>query len=508
MSSGTITHTNSAYSGLDKALLASLAGLVSFVIVEILLSPVWALAVLAVITIAVCSWYRPLWVVWAIAAVLPFEPFVLKWVGDELYIAARYASEALIYIVAGVTVIQKCVQGKRLSLGPLALPLATFAGIAVASAVANHNTLFDSAMGLRQIFRYMLLYVAVVLLAPHEKWTQGSMIGIAGIALFESVLGSVQALTGGSLDGFLMPTGQKFIESITLTMGTSGFWQEGQRVFATMGRYDQLGIFLSFVLLLVVGFLFENTNRKPSRFWWWVLGAGCVALVLTYSRAAWFGFAIGFAVCGIGIKRNWRIAAGYMAVLLLAVAMYASLGIAQHYRIDLPNQTLTERLFESVSIQRILGEYYALGRTYFLLHVPVNVLEHAPLLGVGPGMFGGGAAAALHNTEKYAELNLPYGINGTEGYIDNNWLSLLGETGYLGVAAYALILIVLARTALRVHRSSQSPLMRGLALGYCGALAAFAFQGFFATYFEVRTLAPYIWIFGGILAAEDMKILV
>ncbi len=505
MYSSIITRTNNAFSASDKALVVSLSALALFIALEILFSPFFALAIAGCIALAVCSWHRPLWVVVAIVCVLPFEPFALKWVGEEFYILARYVSESAIYALAGVTFIKKWIRTERLSLGSLGLPLALFAGVAVVSAIANHNDLFDSIMGLRQIFRFILLYAILAWIRPTERWILNLMRVIFCIAVFESMLGIAQALAGGRLDAFLMPSAQKFVDSITLTLGTTGFWEEGQRVFATMGRYDQLGTFLAVAVLMAIGFLLEKSKKLSTRFLWLTLGTGLVALALTYSRAAWFGFAIGLAVCGIAIKRNRHIAAGYIIAVMLAVGIYTTLGIAQQYRIDVPSQSFAERLFESVSVQRLFGEYYALGRTYFLLHVPRSVLEHAPLVGVGPGMFGAGAAAALHNTEKYAELNLPYGINGTEGYIDNNWLSLLGEMGYVGLIAYIFMFIALARIALRVYRSSNSQHMRALALGYCGALAAFAFQGFFATYFEMRTIAPYIWIFGGILAAEGMN---
>ena len=292
-----------------------------------------------------------------------------------------------------------------------------------------------------------------------------------------------------------------------MTGGTNIFWEEGQRIFATLGRYDQLGTFLCFFILLACGALYERGAVSPR--WKNILVVASVlavgALIVTYSRASWFGLLLGIAVVSLALKKDRRVAVGFLIAAFIAVGVYATLGLAQHYRIDVANQTIVERFFEAFSPERMKGEYYALGRMYFLSHTPPAVLAHAPLVGVGPGAFGAGVATALHATDGYTLLGLPYGINGTEGYVDNNWLSLLGETGYVGLVFYVVLLMILFRSALRVYHTHQAPLMKGLALGYCGALAAFAFQGLFATYFEVRTIAPYIWLFGGVFIAEEMK---
>ena len=134
-----------------------------------------------------------------------------------------------------------------------------------------------------------------------------------------------------------------------------------------------------------------------------------------------------------------------------------------------------------------------------MIQTPLKVVSAYPLFGAGPGQYGGGAAAALHNTEIYETVGLPFGIYGTTGQIDNNWMSLWGETGTLGLILYVWMMIALSIFSLRVYRISQSKFTKGLALGFLGGLLAVCFQAFLGTYFEVRTLGLYLWLIAGLV---------
>ena len=111
----------------------------------------------------------------------------------------------------------------------------------------------------------------------------------------------------------------------------------------------------------------------------------------------------------------------------------------------------------------------------------------------------------LANTSVYDKLGLPFGVYGTEGYIDNNWFSLWGEIGTLGLALYVWMFVILFRAANTIYRGSKDPLMRGMALGYMGATLAFALQALLGTYLEVRTISLYFWLFGAMLIVAGRR---
>jgi len=133
-------------------------------------------------------------------------------------------------------------------------------------------------------------------------------------------------------------------------------------------------------------------------------------------------------------------------------------------------------------------------------------VAQSPILGFGPGQYGAGAAAALHNTTVYEELGLPFGVFGTEGFIDNNWFSLWGETGTLGMLFYLWFMLGLFFMSLKTARESKDPYTQAMALGFCAALIGVAFNGFTSTIFEIRTISYYLWLYAGfvyVLAHRD-----
>jgi hypothetical protein len=316
----------------------------------------------------------------------------------------------------------------------------------------------------------------------------------------------LQAATGGALDTFLLPSVRKVYDAVQLTAGVDQTWAPGTRVFGTLGRYDQLGTFLCFFLLMVVAWLYElPALDRRRRYLWGLLALGGAALVLTASRASWFGFLGGALIIAAVIKRDRRVlwALGIFIVVMLAYLAYS--GLVVRYLVDSPTQPIIQRLFEVFSYERYRGEYYGFGRVYWFVQTPLLVVSHAPIFGWGPGTYGGGAAAALNNTHVYDALGLPYGVYGTEGYIDNNWFSLWGEVGTLGLALYVWIWVELWRVAWAVRKKAPDVLIRSVGLAYAGIIPALAFQALLGTYLEVRTIAAYFWLFGALLVVYAQR---
>jgi len=476
------------------------AATVVLAVIAVFTSPLKVLAVIITLIAIGLSITRPYLVVVALALWTPFEPFLLKFVPDELYVYARYFPEALIYLMAGLVTVHVLLERRKLPMTPIDLPFILFMITVLASAVLNLVAPSIALLGIRQIIRYIIFYYAVIYLAPPKARIRQTVLILFGIAAFESLLGIVQAALGGSIDAFLLPSEMKFYESIQLTVGVQQFWAPGQRVFATMGRYDQLGTYLAFFGLIAMGLIYEAKKHVEHKW----LGAFMLvllpALLLTYSRSSWFGFLLGFLVIGLWVKRDRRVAAGLVAFAIIIASVFLYEGVVVRYLVDVPQQTITERFLEAFSPESIKGAYYGLGRVYWWINTPLVVVRASPFFGVGPGQFGGGAAAALHNTTAYDKLGLPFGVYGTDGQIDCNWMSLWGETGTVGIIFYLAMMVVVARTALLVYKKSDDPWSRGLALGLLGAEASVAFQAFFGSYLEVRTLALFLWFIAALTA--------
>lgn len=480
-----------------------IGGVLLFLIVFV--SPWRVLAAMIGIALLFFVYYRSGWVMLFLAAFIPFEPFLLKFVPDELYVFSRFFSETLIYLLLAAVFLKYWVTGHKRKSTPIDLPFVLFLLTAVTGAVANFVEPSIAILGLRQIIRFMLFFFAVHAMRPRRETVRSLLIIMMIVVFFQSALGITQALTRGAIDPFLLPSERKVHESIQISVGTEQFWEPGQRVFGTMGRYDQLGTFLTFFLLMAIGLAYEVKRGRFHRYAFLLFSVGAVALTLTYSRASWFGFLGGLFVIAVLVKKDKKVLAAYAAVVLLVVSYLLYSGVVVRYLVDTPRQSVVERLLESFSYERWRGEYFGYGRLYWFVQTPIKIVPASPVFGHGPGTYGSGAAAFLGNTNVYDKLGLPYGVYGTEGYIDNNWFALWGEVGTLGLILYIWMFVILFRLSRKVYEASGDPLTKGIALGFTGALLAVAFQAILGTYLEVRTLALYFWLVAALLVVQAQR---
>lgn len=462
---------------------------------SVFLSPTLVLGMVFGVVAVFITFARPTWSLAFLLFYLPFESFLLKWVPDDIYLYARYFSEVLIYLLA-VSVLWMLITGVRSAKStPIDIPFIIFVVLLLASTVINLTPPMTAILGIRQILRFVFLFFITAYLAPSKDWIKKVLIILMAILAIQMSLGFMQAAFGETVDSFLLPSERRTFGEIQLTSGTVQFWDPGQRVFGTLGRYDRLGTFMAFFMLIISAILYETKAlEKYRKYLPWLLALSVPALALTYSRSAWFGFVLGFLFLALWAYRDRRVALG-AGTILIAMTLYLSVsGLVVNRLIDVSDQNLTERFFEAFSFERWRGEYYGLGRMFWIVQTPSVVLS-SPVFGHGPASYGGGAVAALRNTKVYDNSGLPFGVYGTEGYIDNNWFSLWGETGTLGFASYLWIFGALFVMCIRAFRRSEDPFTRALAIGVASAMIAVVLNAFLATFLEVRTLATYLWVF-------------
>ena len=157
-------------------------------------------------------------------------------------------------------------------------------------------------------------------------------------------------------------------------------------------------------------------------------------------------------------------------------------------------------MFEAVSIDAWRDSYEGYGRIFFIINTPRMVVSQYPLFGVGPGQYGGGVAAALLHTDMYDRVHLPFGIQNTVGQIDNNWMSIWGETGTVGLIFWLGFFIAIIKMSLQVSRKSHHQFSRTTAEGLVGLTVGIMLIGFFGPYFEFRTLMFYYFSIVGVVA--------
>jgi len=164
-------------------------------------------------------------------------------------------------------------------------------------------------------------------------------------------------------------------------------------------------------------------------------------------------------------KKRWLVAPYAIAVSagLIVFSEYGLENFQRQYRMYIESTASVRR--ESY---RIAGE----------------IMLDSPLLGVGPGGFGGFAATILDS-----QIPTQYGFLNYDGLVystfDAHWPHLLAEIGLLGFFVYCWFLWAAARNAWRLsNRSPDAPHFRVLATSAAGFLLVVVLEAFAAANIE------------------------
>jgi hypothetical protein len=151
-------------------------------------------------------------------------------------------------------------------------------------------------------------------------------------------------------------------------------------------------------------------------------------------------------------------------------------------------------------------DFYVNARTYEIVNGGSAVLKRSPLLGLGPGTFGG--QSTFHNYEFYNRLNVGLLLSDPRhNYVaDVEWMNVFGQLGLLGLLAFLWMFAVIYRIFIRTWRMQRSDtVLARTALAGAALVPMFLFAGFTGPNFEVRTVAIWLWLLGGLVVAVGQQ---
>lgn len=239
------------------------------------------------------------------------------------------------------------------------------------------------------------------------------------------------------------------------------------RVFSIVGSPNVLGSFLVLLIPITISQLLSARGRAQKYLYTLCLAPMVLSLIFTFSRGAWLAMAGALII--YGLIYNWRI------LLALAVAAYTAPKL-------IPG--IASRIGYMLSPAYLLSSARA-GRVA-RWNMAINKVNNNPLTGEGFGRFGG-AVAARH---------IP-----SSNYVDNFYLKTAAESGLIGIAALAWLLLSGVRCALNTYRRLTDPYLKGLAGGLIAGLLGVLLHNGVENIFEVPMMTTYFWLLLGMTAA-------
>jgi hypothetical protein len=440
------------------------------------------LAILALAALATVRWPRAMLVVVVLTPIV--DRFVIApLISAQIGSVAQYFSEALLAVVGTVILAVSLRDGRFMPAlrHPATIAVAAFVALGLVSALLNGVPLLAVAAG----FFYTLDAVALFYLCRLAGFSHRQAvlaIGAVGAAVVLMALIAVgQGLLGPDILG------------LDVFPGRSG---ETARIGSVVRNPNALGSLIALMLpFTLFGFV-----RLPSRRTRWAMAAAALvlamALLLTYSRGSWLGILFGTVAVTLLLDRKVLLAAigvGALAFLLVNVMPRDVLVGSSPGTVRPPSDfniidTTTERV-GNVGGGRDLRTLLALNA--------IPILRDHPLVGVGPGRYGGAAAAHFPSP-----VYLEYGTDKLLRFqfqqtVDNFWLHLLIEAGVLGAAAFIASIGVVAAGLVRgVRRAVGSRYV--MVAGILVATAAMSIIAGTTMSLEGNTSAFMFWFVLGI----------
>lgn len=196
-----------------------------------------------------------------------------------------------------------------------------------------------------------------------------------------------------------------------------------------------------------------------------LIGSSAVMLggiVISFSRGAWLGVMVGFAVTlVIALRRYWHLVIPAIPAAVIVGVVGLSL---------VAPATLTDRIgsiadearpFDASSIT-IDEDNFAVVERMAHWQAGWHMFEDHPLTGVGAGNFNA----------RYPDYYVRETFRFSQGHAHNFYIHMLAENGIIGLALYLMLILSFAFVALRVALTSSDRLAGALALGALGTMTA------------------------------------
>lgn len=276
----------------------------------------------------------------------------------------------------------------RISFRPVALTGA-LAGLVIISALSTFSSV-DPQVSIYHTVGMFLLF-GLYLLLINEVHSLSFLWIPAGLSLFiQAGVAIGQALQQHSL-------GLSSLQELALDpawKGVSIVLAQGTRILRVYGLTNHpnlLGGCLAFaMLLLLAGFLDAPRGWKLLIAGLFVLGA--LALLLTFSRAAWLGLAAGLGLTGLWLAVSRKRQAFLAWSGLCGVTLLLLLPFISHYA-----PFLNSRLNLDGSFSAATPENQSINERWLLLAQAGSLISQHPITGVGVGVYPQALRLALPN---------------------------------------------------------------------------------------------------------------
>lgn len=337
---------------------------------------------------------------------------------------------------------------------PLDLPIIIFISTMFFILVVNYSDFRISLEGFRAIVQYILWFFVVLQLLKDEKGARNLCFVFVFIASLMAIHGVYQYVIGVEMPSGWVDQGEAGVRT---------------RVYSILTSPNIMGSLMTLAAPICMSFVFACKNKYAKYFFGICTLFMMAALMFTFSRGAWMGFAV--AVMVYVFAKDKRMFIPVVILGLLIIAFIPSVGNRISYMLSY------EYIESSLRGGRLIRWFMGL-----------QILETSPLIGIGLGQFGG--AVAMNNN-----LTRVIGVDVVKTfYMDNYYLKTAVESGLLGLCSLIILMYQVIICSVRTIKITKDNYYKQLEIGMLAGLCGVIVHNCVENVFEVPLMTSCFWL--------------
>jgi putative inorganic carbon (hco3(-)) transporter len=256
------------------------------------------------------------------------------------------------------------------------------------------------------------------------------------------------------------------------------------------------------ILLFALGGAIINSKSdllKQSLLWsTWIIVA--VALVLSYTRAAWISVLFAAGILGLTLlKIRFR----YILVIgVLAVVYFTGQRIAIIQKMEQNRQTSSATLGEHVqSISNITTDESNLERIN-RWNCALRMFSERPFFGWGPGTYKFKYAPFQLSSEKTG-ISTDFGDRGNA---HSEYIGPLAESGFFGSLSFTLVCFMSLITGFRVYSKTKDKRLKQITLGLLLGFITYLVHGTLNNFLDTDKASALFWGITAVFVSLDLSL--
>lgn len=262
--------------------------------------------------------------------------------------------------------------------------------------------------------------------------------------------------------------------------------------------HTSYGATIAMFIPILIGFIF-NSKTKIIKIISIILSIiFIVALVLSYTRAAWISIilALAFAIF-LQFKINYKYVVALIIILIISFFAFKNLIF---FKLEDNKQQSSDDLIKHISSVSNVATDVSNKERINRWSCAIRMFEEKPIFGWGPGTYQFQYAPFQMKSEK-----TPISTNsGIGGNAHSDYLGALAESGLIGFISYALLVLLIITYSIKIFNRLKAKSIKIFLTSITCSLITYILHGFLNNFLDKDKIAVPFWAMTAIIVAIDI----